>query len=1643
MPLDLTKPFERITKPAPTFDPNKPFDVVKGAGRDTSRDSYEAQLADLGLTAADVEASQRSIDRRSDLLAQQTQAGRTGAYWEGVANRAGALERNVVEPLTRPLSGAVGRAADVLIPGAPVAEPLLQQPGINLPRAGAAETVPGQVAAGAYNAVADLLAGLSSPDAVALLPAAANKTVLTAWISQMAGHSPQRVLAATERFKAGDTQGGVREVVAGLGELGMAEMGRRHVMGGERLTAADIEGMPKVLPVSPDVVARNLAAPGTLRPTEQRALASPLEGRQPAEVFMERTPILNKAGEVVDVQLKPRIRQIVIEDPQLIEPVTRFVKPDVEGGMLPERRQGFQRTAEDFIEARPQELQVDKLQGAGERVTEPATLNQKPAPVLKEVIESGKIQEEGRQTLLKEDRPAQTIEAPQPPAAGVKPAPETVLTEKPAVAQSARPETITAPDARRGAESPDGRGLQTTERMAVATAEAAAPVKAFTQQAQAGKKSAAALEAVRPPDILDFIEQEIGPIKKKGGQHQQGLYDAEDYSMLLRRRRLADKIFSRSGTGVDIAAQIAFDARQIKEPTPDALWNAMERAASARAEFYRTRGGREVQLLREMGRQADNFQAAQRPTTKRDALPAGELSEGSRFKLKGEDFEVTKIEFSPETLDPMMVTVKDGPKFGEQTLAADTVLRIDKKSLKQPGAVDAFNPEASAKPGIVSGTKAEAWADRTIAESRGRVNTGLDPELMAAYMTKGVALLERGTRDFAAWARKMIAEHGDGVRPHLRTLFEQSQRTLAQLTVDGRKMRSVSKRGAESDQLPDAARAQLGVDPQSFYQTQKVRTIEDAVAQMSNAELRTPLDLSKQADQQNYVARQLELSRRLMAEPATRSEGYQVFQSLSEQGTAMGQLINQFKLLRNQTPDGLLNVINGMLARQNARPLTPEQRVQLRVLAGRNLKDVSAWRAAEEAWAANPTRGNVRKVIDAQAAAEASGRLFNERVQRIVPRGFWDTATAMMLGNKLSILSQERNVIANIALMPLKMASRLPAATIDMLDAMVRNKPREVALTGAKGFAGTAQGAASAMPEAVRVMLRGSVKEGLARGEGNVNMRPLVALKELLTGELLGNKSLAQKLALLAEASPPAYFATGYLRGLAALDLPSRQAAFGRLVAEQLTLEHRNARSVARALERKPGRTPEEDVTLAQMRAVPKPSVELIRNAVRAPELFVKPDALARIRKEALGSVFQDPNAFTRAVLGIERIAPEPIRFMLRAVVPFVSTPVNIAGKMLAYSPAGFFTHAARHALKGDGRAAKLAAGEAIVGSLLWTAGLYLWDKGVISPPLDSADEQQKMRALQGEVMPPNHVNIDGLNRLFAGEDPAWRPGDKTVDFTYYGSLAGAQMQIIATIKRQQEKNPAPETPADAVAQWVGGAVQGAGDYMVNQTFMQGTRDLLDAFRSERKFDEFLSRYAMSIADTALPRQMESVNKAVREYQREVKDDALDKRLQNQLANRLGLFTTKDDALPFKRDVWGRPLRETPEGSNPWVYQLFDVGRGRVIPDDPLKLEIYNLARRTADPRAIPTPPDATVEMMGKTYRLTAAQKSELQELVGNARVNLAQRIITPEFLKLPDEAKLEVLSRAWSMGQQFGTLAYVIRNGADLTEQPKPMGRR
>src|SRR5690606_11437624 len=180
---------------------------------------------------------------------------------------------------------------------------------------------------------------------------------------------------------------------------------------------------------------------------------------------------------------------------------------------------------------------------------------------------------------------------------------------------------------------------------------------------------------------------------------------------------------------------------------------------------------------------------------------------------------------------------------------------------------------------------------------------------------------------------------------------------------------------------------------------------------------------------------------------------------------------------------------------------------------------------------------------------------------------------------------------------------------------------------------------------------------------------------------------------------------------------------------------------------------------------------------------------------------------------------PELIDFFVATVAPYKLTPWKITGEILSFNPIVALARTAWEAKRGNIRAAEINAGKFVMGSILTGAAMWLYDKGLLAPSLDSRNEAQKARILSGEVLPPNHINLSGLRRALSGGSPEFQAGDKTVDVFRAGGLAGSMMYLVANIARELEKRP-DTTQADLAGSIIRQSTLEQAQFAMNQSYL-------------------------------------------------------------------------------------------------------------------------------------------------------------------------------------------------------------------------------
>lgn len=816
---------------------------------------------------------------------------------------------------------------------------------------------------------------------------------------------------------------------------------------------------------------------------------------------------------------------------------------------------------------------------------------------------------------------------------------------------------------------------------------------------------------------------------------------------------------------------------------------------------------------------------------------------------------------------------------------------------------------------------------------------------------------------------------------------------------EGQKVRSLSARGTVSEKIPEAVQEQIKTDPRSVYSPQNV---PETVAEVSK------LDSSKLAamgvEDARFTASKLELMDRLFKAGDSKA-AFDVFQETSEKLTKAGQIINQAKLLNALKPEVQVSVINETLKKAGKDPLTEAQTNKGLELGRANETAKGELDAATKAWLDNPTPENAKIAEDALIKANNAALEVQKFANAFQPRFTSSLLKSILQGNLLTPISQTANLVGNLSFLPFRATARGIAAALDASESAITGRKRTSSVGPITGTTEAAKGLASGAKKIPSILKQGTGNTVL--GETRQGLNPIKAwMNQFASNPEMATKggkiTAKDRMNLLIEGTLGIPAET-MLRLLGAVDQPFREAAKARVTANEL----RNAK------------VPQEQWAMAQ----------------KFPELFFDKETLARIQEQSDAAVFQRRsktlNHLTQWIASKGPVAD----FAVATVAPYKLTPWNIIGEILSYNPVVAFGRGAYEAAKGNRRAANLNAGKLVVGGLLTTAAYQLYKNGLLSPSLDSKDETMKERIAMGQVMPPNHINIDGLKRWMNGGSPDFQPGDKTVDVMRSGGLAGAFMYMTANVGRDLEKSP--EAGDDEL--WKKIITQSTLEqarFGMNQSFLSGVEGLLSAIK-DGNAENYISKLANTVTSIPLPNTLSALSRATRE----AKPDFSDKKIEGVLRNKLGIFGADDNA-PIKRGLWGEPLKETPTGRSPLAYQLLDVTKGQQITSDPKTLEIYRLWRKTDDSKVIPTPVSDRLTIKGSTYMLTPEQQSRLAELVGQKRAEITDSIVTNvNWLNVPDEVKIKMLERVYEKGLEYGKGVFFSENQGKLTQKPAKAG--
>lgn len=255
-------------------------------------------------------------------------------------------------------------------------------------------------------------------------------------------------------------------------------------------------------------------------------------------------------------------------------------------------------------------------------------------------------------------------------------------------AESAAASDAPSPEQRKGQAT--GTGVQTPPARPEPVAPPTQKRKPSVAMGMAGRTRFRNEEEASGPDILSFLAGQHRIVSKSAAKAKGKAWWTKNGSLYDDAPKIAPHhglIYSDTGVMPDVAAQAAFEAHLIDEPSVNALWAAVSAASRARLSTWK-RNQSEAKLLDQMARQLEAWEKATAqgplPITTEDLAPGDVLDvEGERVKVRDRD---------PDTGD---VTLDDGRRFGRQTLPEGKTIWAEKfVERAEEGAADFAPAEA-------------------------------------------------------------------------------------------------------------------------------------------------------------------------------------------------------------------------------------------------------------------------------------------------------------------------------------------------------------------------------------------------------------------------------------------------------------------------------------------------------------------------------------------------------------------------------------------------------------------------------------------------------------------------------------------------------------------------------------------------------------------------------------------------------------------------------------------------------------------------------------------------------------------------------------------------------------------------------------
>lgn len=602
-----------------------------------------------------------------------------------------------------------------------------------------------------------------------------------------------------------------------------------------------------------------------------------------------------------------------------------------------------------------------------------------------------------------------------------------------------------------------------------------------------------------------------------------------------------------------------------------------------------------------------------------------------------------------------------------------------------------------------------------------------------------------------------------------------------------------------------------------------------------------------------------------------------------------------------------------------------------------------------------------------------------------------NTLSTILQGNLLGPLSLVKNIYSNTLIQPLRFASRGIASMADFVMAKAQMLPLMDKLIKdgrtIDAFAywkGETKGVMPGLKTSIKELIRGINPEEMIERDLSQQLQPLKSIVDFYQG-LTGEKKVEayQQINNFVEGTFGVPAETMF-RLLNLGDKPFRKAA-----------EYGAAYEIGK---------------LKGLEGKELDKFVLFPDSKSAEEIKLRSEKAVYQQSEgAVKGIQQGVRWIEEQLTGIPYIG-DAAKVIFKSQIPYVKTPLNLLGETMLYAfPEYAAIRGAHEALKGNRRESLEYFGKAATGAGIRYGAQQLVSNGLVTPSAERQDIEGT--AIQYQNVPPNSLNISGLQRMMSGGSPTIKDNDVWVDYKNMG-VVGMFVSLYANQKPLKGESV-------GYLQDLFNRAGYSGQAAIEQSFLQGANTLIEAVTGdERTKRKWAVNTLGALGAIVYPNTLANVSKASDDTSRVTKAESFSDELVNVFKTKM--FMGKE--LPTKVNLWGESIKGAPAGDNKYLWYLLDVTKGRKVDTDSYNYKIYELWKDAEDDKmkrdVLPNIPRNYLSIKKERVELSPALYEKYQKYTGKNRANLVEKYtMSPEWKTDSVEDKIDKLKKLYESG--------------------------